>query len=73
MMNYVINDINHVTSSTSLFHFLSHANDTTIEFVNDDEQNFVIVVDQVLIDYLIENLNYFLLNVAKATRYLFFY
>ena len=73
MMNYVTDDVNHVMSLTSLFHFLLHANDTTIEFVNNDEQSFVIVVDQVLIDHLIEDLNRFFLNVAKATRYLFFY
>ena len=44
MMNYVIDDVDYVTNSTSLFHLLLHANNTTIEFVNDDEQNFVIVV-----------------------------
>ena len=64
-------DVDHITSLTSLFHLLLHANDTTIEFINNDKQNFVIVVDQILIDYLIENLNRFF-NVAKATRYLFF-
>ena len=69
----MIDNNNHVMSTMSLFHFLLHTINMTIEFVNNDEQNFIVVVDQVLIDHLIENLNYFLFNVAKATRYLFFY
>ena len=45
MMSYVTDDVDHVTSLMSLSYLLSHANDTTIEFVNDDEQNFIIVVN----------------------------
>ena len=37
MMNYVIDDVNHVTSLMSLLHLLSHANNTTIEFINNNE------------------------------------
>ena len=72
MINYVINDVNHVINSMLLFHFLSHANDTIIEFVNDDKQNFIIVVDQVLINHLIEDLNYFF-SMSRKRRDIYFF
>ena len=71
IINYMINDDDYVINMMSLLYFLSYANDTTIEFIIDDEQNFVIVVDSILINYLIKNSNRFF-NIAKATRYFIF-
>ena len=72
IMSYIINNVDHVINLMLLFHLLLHASDMTIEFINDDEQNFVIIVDQVLIDHLIENSNRFFLMSRKRRDIYFF-
>ena len=37
IISYVINDDNHVINIILLFHFFSHASDTTIEFINNNK------------------------------------